>query len=691
VTGKVVVAGRDEPCPDGIVILREPGHPDDSIETTERDGWWVADSVRPGTYQPAVYCTGYARREPYAPIVVGNQDVTGLQWEVDPGARIRGKVVTRSGEPIDGVEIWLRRVTSNDVALTSVARSRRDGRYEAGGLKPGIYRLNARSDRGTEPPDGFSVTVAEGAIVERDLVLDDTGTLAGAVVDSAGVPVPDIQIFATGAATSLFSNTARSDVDGGFTLDGMPPGTYRIFLPRDMGVSVRSVSPGENSGNDQLVTVEPRQTATAKVVMEATTGTIQGTVVDAASAPVSDAYVVAARESEGPGASSSEVARTREDWFGRNKPVLTATDGRFQLTRLAAGTYTVRAYRKGGGEAIAEHIAVGSNPRLQIASTGSIAGNVRRKAGAPPYLRISLRDAKTHYTRSEDFYMSGGHFAVRELPAGHFVLEAEADDSRASINVELGPGENKTGADLELASLVVLTGRIVEHGTQKPVSGMRVFAVPVRSSAEFVSIEGENPESVTDDAGRFTVRRAPVGEVWIRASANNMDSGDVRMLDEVRKVSGTGTIDLGDFRLVSSRIKRGEPIGALGLGFEVPPADTPLDQRAFKISSIDPAGPAASTALQVGDVITTCDGIDVTGVRSHTWWTLTQAPPGTRLTLGTQRGVTVTVVLAPRRRRLGHGRRGRGRRGRERHGDRGGRSWPRRWGPGGWAAVPCGG
>jgi 5-hydroxyisourate hydrolase-like protein (transthyretin family) len=148
VAGKIVIAGSGAPCPDGIVMLREPGHPDEAIETTERDGWWVADSVRPGTYQPAIYCTDYMRREPYAPIVVGSEDITGLQWEVDPGARIRGKVVTRSGDPIDGAEIHLRRVTGNDGGLAGVAYSRRDGRFERGGLRPGTYRLSAHSTRG---------------------------------------------------------------------------------------------------------------------------------------------------------------------------------------------------------------------------------------------------------------------------------------------------------------------------------------------------------------------------------------------------------------------------------------------------------------------------------------------------------------------------------------------------------------
>jgi hypothetical protein len=245
--------------------------------------------------------------------------------------------------------------------------------------------------------------------------------------------------------------------------------------------------------------------------------------------------------------------------------------------------------------------------------------------------------------------MSGGHFVVRDLPAGHFRLTAEADDSRASITLDLGAGENKTGADLELSAFVVVTGRVVEHGTQKPVTSIRVFAVPLRGAAgPFVSIEGEDTESVTDDAGRFTVRRVPVGAIWFRADAYNSESGDARILNEARQVSGTGTIDVGDLRLVTARSKGGEPIGVLGLRFESQAADLPADQHALKISGIDAAGPAARSGLQVGDVITSCDGVDVTGVGFASWWTLTRAPPGTKLAIGTQRGVTVTVVLAPR-------------------------------------------
>jgi C-terminal processing protease CtpA/Prc len=50
--------------------------------------------------------------------------------------------------------------------------------------------------------------------------------------------------------------------------------------------------------------------------------------------------------------------------------------------------------------------------------------------------------------------------------------------------------------------------------------------------------------------------------------------------------------------------------------------------------------------LKVGDVITSVDGVDVSGANFRQFSTLTRAPPGTALAIATQRGVTVQLVLA---------------------------------------------
>ena len=103
---------------------------------------------------------------------------------------------------------------------------------------------------------------------------------------------------------------------------------------------------------------------------------------------------------------------------------------------------------------------------------------------------------------------------------------------------------------------------------------------------------------------------------------------------------------MGDLTIIKNRVKRGDPVGELGVKFAQQPEDTAPDQREIKVSFIDPAGPAARTELKVGDIITSIDGIDVTGASTANAWTLMRAPPGTKLLLGLARGAQVPVVLA---------------------------------------------
>ena len=87
------------------------------------------------------------------------------------------------------------------------------------------------------------------------------------------------------------------------------------------------------------------------------------------------------------------TARRSTRWGWWRKPVLTDTDGKFELKELSKGTYTVRVYRRGGGESFAEGVALGSNITVTIKATGSIAGTVRVSGGsAPDEMRISITD-----------------------------------------------------------------------------------------------------------------------------------------------------------------------------------------------------------------------------------------------------------------------------------------------------------
>jgi Carboxypeptidase regulatory-like domain/PDZ domain len=637
VAGRVVIASSRKDCADANVALRGGPRVVAVDLRAQPDGGYIADGIIPGTYTVSVRCAGYVVRDSYPPIVVEDRDVTGLAWEVDEGARIRGKVVTRSGVALDGVSLRAQSIQTHKPTTWSFARSKADGSFELTGLRAGTHRITLTTDRGAVPSEGFEVTVEPAATLAHDFVLDDPGELIGSVVDEDAVPVADVNIMLTGPDRRY--RDATSDAAGAFTVDALAPGDYRITAYRDMERAVGDKAPTS-------VTIRAGKTATVKLTLAAQRGTIRGTVIDAASQPVPDAFVSWALETERH--VESAVASTRAEWRSDARPVLTASDGSFQLTRLAEGRYTLRAYRKGGGEAIAEHVAIGATAKLQIKPTGSIAGTARRAGGAPVRgLDLRLEDHTSGLERSESFYMTGGRFSVTDLPAGRFDLTAHADGGQATVTVELGEGEARTGVDLELAQLVTVTGRIVEHGTRKPVPAFHVAATPLREGQTdntlFIEDHGRN---ISDEAGRFLLPDVPAGPVALQAIPRDLESRDSGRVYVRRTITGPGPVDVGDLVAVRSRYKPGEPVGALGIQLKALPPNALPEQRELMISAIDPAGPAARSGLQVGDVITTCDEIDVSGPATSNWWTLIMAPPGTKLTLGTRRGVTATIVLA---------------------------------------------
>ena len=153
-------------------------------------------------------------------------------------------------------------------------------------------------------------------------------------------------------------------------------------------------------------------------------------------------------------------------------------------------------------------------------------------------------------------------------------------------------------------------------------------------------------ENVTDETGAFKIANAPKGRVMIRGMPKDWRDGDYAMLAVIRVVTPTGsTADVGSIPMVKKRVKQGDPVGELGVNFAEQPPEIELDKSEYKISWIDPAGPAAKTELKVGDVITSIDGVNIVG-NQPVGNALMRAAPGTKLALGLARGVTVTVILA---------------------------------------------
>jgi protocatechuate 3,4-dioxygenase beta subunit len=655
IEGKVMIGSGDKAtvCEDGYAWFHDAGN-NRWVSARNDDGTLTADGVVPGTYSVRAGCAGYAStKDKWDPVTVKDKDVTGLVWEVEDGATIKGKVLTKRGEPVGDADVSAR-TTGGDVRANtqwSGATSKADGSYELAGLRPGTYLVEPSTDRGVTPREGYKIDAPAGKTVERDLVLDDGGRIEGTVVDEKGTPVAGVRVNAHALARDFsfrWGDDKRTDANGKFVLDGLRAGDYRVMASRGWFETLRKPGATDDETEGEKVTVRVAETASVRLVVESQNGTIKGVVVDAEGKPVSDAYLAAARESDAAGAQQSNVSRTRDwDWGNDNKPVLTNVDGTFTITKLSPGKYTVRAYRKGGGEAVVEHVPLGANTRLQIRHTGSIEGIAKREGSPHDEVTIELVDLKTGFHRSDRFYKTGGKFTLRDLPQGHFHLTASTEGGRQKLELDLAEGEHKTGVELVFESLVTITGRIVDHATKQPVPGMRVFAQAATAGRRFSFRMDDDTSNISDATGRFTVKRVPRGQIYVTGMAKEWKDAEYNWFSTLKTIDGTeSTVDVGDVTVMKRRTKPGEKSGKLGLNFKDQPEDTPPDKLRFEVSYIDPKGPAVNSGIKVGDVITSIDGVDITGGNSGNAWTLMSAPPGTTLSLGLARNETIKIVLA---------------------------------------------
>ncbi len=646
VNGQVLIEGTDTPCKNGSVNIAEKGGSNRGWGNMDKDTQQLEfGSVQPGRYSLNVHCERYVSKEEYPELVVEDTDQEGLRWYVEAGESIAGTVKSSSGQPISDADIVARRIGGGSNWMRSSARatSKDDGSFLIEGVQIGEYEVSASADDLLAATEGPQVTVAPGEIPTVDLVFVESSSIRGTLVDQNGEPVAKASIFARGLDIVGRGRTQVLD-DGSFELKTMRPGRYNV---RATG-AMRAPGKGDDDVQGKKVDVSIGEVAEVHLIVETQSGIITGQVVDQNGAPVVDAFVESQRESERAGAAAGSAKR-RVRWSWNSKPALTDMDGNFELKNLAPGTFTLRAYRNGGGEALAEHVAVGESAVLKIRSTASIVGTV--VAGATVHeFTITAVDKGSGVSRSESFFRTQGIWSMTELPAGTYDLTAKASQGTASeLGLVVAEGEEKSGIALMLKERAAVTGRMVDLESREPIKGLYV-SVSLTSAGRGYSFSSSSPqEQTTNEMGEFTVRDAPAGRVQITAFSMDRKNSKYGFFRTVRVLKPSNNNDLGDLPLPRKRINRGEESGDLGFTSKSEePGARPEDAK-YEVALVRPDGPAAKTGLEVGDIIVSIDGHDVRGVNSYLTWSLAGVKPGVTLKLGLARGKTIKLTAGPPR------------------------------------------
>ncbi|MBW9110595.1 carboxypeptidase-like regulatory domain-containing protein [Microbacterium ureisolvens] len=235
--------------------------------------------------------------------------------ELTIGATVTGVVTDQAGEPVAGVEVWARPVSTGGPIYASGASTSSDGAYTLAGLAPGDYRVefatqNASSnvvgewwDDATSESAATVLPLSAGEIAsDVSAQLAAGSSITGALRDGDGAPLADSQI-ALYDTDGQWLRSGRAGADGTYELRGLPAGTYRAGFTADNGDGSSLKEWWDNAADvasaDDIVVGTAETVAEIDAVLslddgsvlETYTATLSGVVTDALGNPLEDVSV----------------------------------------------------------------------------------------------------------------------------------------------------------------------------------------------------------------------------------------------------------------------------------------------------------------------------------------------------------------------------------------------------------------
>ncbi len=268
VAGKVTIKGK--PAPDIVVTLHLPERPMtvERILTarTDQEGNYLISQVPPGTYSVSPAAPAYVINAKnkgmtaQTAVVTGNEIIDGINFDLVRGGVITGKVTDTDGQPVIELPVTIYDSASESGEPFSMGnrnfRTDDRGVYRLFGLPAGRYKLavgygeigynptlGRNSYKQTFYPDPSDpskpgvIEVSEGSEAsDIDIKIRSVKTysVSGRVIDGeTGKPLEQIRLAIQSnpqRPRGYYLPPALSNRAGEFTLEGLAPGRYGIFI-----------------------------------------------------------------------------------------------------------------------------------------------------------------------------------------------------------------------------------------------------------------------------------------------------------------------------------------------------------------------------------------------------------------------------------------------------------------------------
>ncbi len=450
-----------------------------------------------------------------------------LEFALEPSSRLRGRLepLPSRFRPADVTVVLQQQRTSSQRFWTRVEGTVDDGgEFSFEDLEPGQYALAAEVTTGSvETETGIDVGAGETRAIR--LVWRPGAELYGTVSEKrTGLHLGGLQLELHPRGIGLFDErsrrrrTSRSAEDGTWSFSDLAPGEYRL--------SVISAEGGRHTVKVEL----PQAGGSVELEVELPGwARLAGRVVDAAGAPLEGVQLAVAHprdERWSARLGASALAPDGEDGLAS---VRSARDGRFEFTRVPAGTalLLVATFARPNEPPLSSVTELErmtpdserSDLELVLFTELGLHGRVRTIEGAPvagARVRALRGIAKRNAELARSTTDAAGRFALAGLAPGELRIVVDGEgilesDRRVDVAAE-GPSD-----ELEL---VVATAAAVE-GLALDEEGAGVAGLPIRlrlveEDAAFHESDGRRRKSIygtSDDFGRFRIEGVPPG-LW---------------------------------------------------------------------------------------------------------------------------------------------------------------------------------
>lgn len=418
----------------------------------------------------------------YDPRILFQEEIEKASEE--GGVAILGRVyLAGSGQPVSNAEVMAWQAEGWGFGTGTIDDQ---GRFAVQFVPPGDYQLQVE---GYVLDQELVVSVADQDVFGVELPVQAGGRIGGTVTTDGDEALEGASVTAWGSTGQLY--LASSDQTGSYQVIGLPTDVYTVYCDLPMYVEA------EQTG----VSVTLGATLSGIDFQLELGGAVSGTVTAIATSEALSSTAVIVEQ-------------------GGNLLAATVTDGegRYDLSSLRAGTYSVHFVANGYWQAVHPlTITVGQTAQLDAAleEAGRITGVVVDSVAGQPLQGVTVQTMDNNSLLYSSVSDEEGRYEITNLAPGDYWVTVGGTGIAfmAPALVQLSPGHREAMSDFHLSIHGTVSGHALDVEGSTPIGGAVVW----------LWHEGEQVASAfteQDGGYSFAVLHPGTYEVWAADAAH---------------------------------------------------------------------------------------------------------------------------------------------------------------------------